>query len=150
MACGHTHSKVLVHTCMPAGMLQLQCAWHASILTATSWSTSAACQRACCSPSVLSLACCHALPLAPASYPLEQAPYSNDILLHSNEKEAVDVEVGEASSADGAVFKVVPSKLNIKPGNKQYMGRTGLCSSRWGCVQGRPKQAQALIPSQVI
>eukprot|EP00983_Pelagomonas_calceolata_P113599 1160002-Pelagomonas_calceolata.AAC.17 len=30
------------------------------------------------------------------------------------------------------------------------MGRMGLCPSRWGCVQGRPKQAQALISSQAI
>lgn len=39
-----------------------------------------------------------------------------DILLHSNEQEAVGVEIGEPLNADGAVFKVVPSQLNLQPG----------------------------------
>jgi len=65
-----------------------------------------------------------------------KAPYSNDILLHSNEKEAVDVEVGEASSADGAVFKVVPSKLNIKPDFTEEI-KVQFCPRDWKTYETR-------------
>ncbi|KAF5834411.1 flagellar associated protein [Dunaliella salina] len=65
-----------------------------------------------------------------------KAPYSSDVLLHSNEEEAADVEVGEASTADGAVFKVVPSKLNIKPGSTEEI-KVQFCPRDWKTYETR-------------